>query len=93
MEYFNMGIRDKNRNILDQSKKCFDKLADLYEFQSWFSEPEKCYQPVIEIVKTQKGTLRLLDLGCGNGIVLKRVCDELSNVEKALGIDLSPNMV
>lgn len=93
VEYFNIGISNKKQNILNQSKQCFDKYADLYEFQSWFSEPNKCYQPVFDIVKCCKGKIRLLDIGCGNGIMLKEICDKLDNVEMAVGIDISKKMV
>lgn len=46
-------------------------------------------RPIIELLKPQKGE-KILDLGCGNGVLTKELLDEGFDV---IGVDSSPEMV
>lgn len=83
--------KDNSRSarILDQSREYFNKHAATYEL----IEPAMCYQPVFDKIKKISGKIRLLDVGCGNGIMLQKTADELENVERLTGVDLSVKMV
>ena len=80
--------------ILKDSKTSFDIMADTYE-QGWcLEEVRKCYDPVLSIVKNYASSdIKLLDVGCGTGVMLKRISNEFPNAEAVHGIDLSPMMV
>lgn len=75
--------------ILKQSKDFFNRHAATYELV----EPAMCYQPVFNKIARISESIRLLDVGCGNGIMLKRAADELYNVERITGVDISVKMV
>ncbi len=84
-------FKNSNRSIsiLNQSKEYFNKHAATYDL----IEPAMCYQPVFEKIEKISGSIRLLDVGCGNGIMLKKAADEIENVEKLTGVDISVKMV
>lgn len=87
-----IGIKYNRRStrILKHSKRYFNRQAATYNL----AEPSLCYNPVFDIIaKKAPANIRLLDVGCGNGIMLQRVADELSNIEKLTGVDISDKMV
>lgn len=81
--------RSRTASILSQSKEYFNEHAATYNFY----EPALCYQPVFDIIKKRTGNIKLLDIGCGNGIMMKKIADELDNIEKITGVDISIRMV
>lgn len=93
-----MSFRKKNQIKADEIRKktriAFNKLASDYEKDEALQEPRKCYAPVLKIIKKHAVTdLKLLDIGCGTGVMLKRVCEEFPQASDIFGIDLSPAMV
>ena len=87
-------IRLKRQKILNQSRAAFDILADGYEQDGGYDEPRKCYQPVMKIIrKYAVGNFKLLDVGCGPGIMLQKVLRTFPEAAKIDGIDLSVEMV
>lgn len=87
----NGRLKNSSRSIsiLNQSKDFFNKHAATYDLV----EPAMCYQPVFDKIKKMSGKIRVLDVGCGNGIMLKKAADELDNVERITGVDISVKMV
>lgn len=80
--------------IIKDSKTSFDIMADTYE-QGWcLEEVRKCYDPVLNIVKRYAPSdVKLLDVGCGTGVMLERISNEFPDAAAIHGIDLSPMMV
>lgn len=84
----------KAEEISKKTKIAFNRLASNYENDETLQEPRKCYAPVLKIIKKQAVTdLKLMDIGCGTGVMLKLVCEEFPQASDILGIDLSPVMV
>ncbi len=84
----------KAKEIRKKTRIAFNKLASNYEKDETLQEPRKCYAPVLKIIKKQVVTdFKLLDIGCGTGVMLKMVCEEFPQASDILGIDISPAMV
>ncbi len=86
--------RLKMQKIKNRSRAVFDVLADTYEQDGGYDEPRKCYRPVMKMIRKYAGKdLKLLDIGCGPGIMLQMVLDTFPDAMRADGIDLSREMV
>ena len=86
--------RARSQRIKDQSRAAFNRLADSYEQDGGYEEPRKCYGPVMKIIRKYAGKdLKLLDIGCGPGIMLQMALDAFPDAMRIDGIDLSPAMV
>lgn len=84
----------RKKKIIIDSQNTFSRLADCYEIAGGLQEPRKCYEPVMEMIrKNAAANVRLLDVGCGTGTMLKLVSDAFPNASKLLGIDISAAMV
>lgn len=93
-----MGFRSKKQDRVDEINKktriAFNKLASNYEKDESLREVRKCYAPVLEVIKKRAvPDMRLLDIGCGTGVMLKLVCEEFPQASNICGIDFSPAMV
>ncbi|MCM1236908.1 MAG: class I SAM-dependent methyltransferase [Ruminococcus flavefaciens] len=87
--YIEKKKSSRSASILKQSRRYFNRQAATYNFV----EPSLCYQPVLDMIKKIPGNIRLLDVGCGNGIMLSKIVEELDNVERITGVDISSKMV
>lgn len=93
-----MNIRKRNLartdKITKKTRRAFNKLASTYDTEEALQEPRKCYAPVMKIIKKRTNKeLKLLDVGCGTGVMLKSICREFPKAIEISGIDLSPAMV
>ena len=76
--------RLKMQKIKNRSRAVFDIL----------DEPRKCYRPAMKMIrKYARKDLKLLDIGCGPGIMLQMVLDTFPDAMRVDGIDLSREMV
>ena len=86
--------RLKMQKIKNRSRAVFDILADTYEQDGGYDEPRKCYRPAMKMIrKYARKDLKLLDIGCGPGIMLQMVLDTFPDAMRVDGIDLSREMV
>ena len=84
----------KQNKALSNCKLTFDMLADSYDNESSLEEPRKCYMPVMEIIKQKvHDNIKLLDIGCGTGVMLQTVYNEYEKKANLFGVDLSHEMV
>ncbi len=82
------------QKIKNRSRAVFDILADTYEQDGGYDEPRKCYRPAMKMIrKYARKDLKLLDIGCGPGIMLQMVLDTFPDAMRVDGIDLSREMV
>lgn len=71
----------------------FDLMAKDYDRAENFQEPKRCYEETLKEVKKYKSDICVLDVGCGTGTMLRKICDECSKVIVAEGVDISGAMV
>lgn len=74
-----------------KSKTSFDKQAATYDVSDFSKYPRECYPYVMEAIKGIKFN-RVLDLGCGTGVILEQIKQSYNTVE-LYGLDLSENMI
>lgn len=80
--------------IIADSKLSFDVMADTYERKYDLIEVRNCYDPVLDIVRDYAPSdVKLLDVGCGTGVMLEHISAEFPNAGAIHGIDLSSMMV
>lgn len=74
----------------EKERSLWDEIAEKYDRNS-FSIYQKAYDDSIELVKEHLNpTDRILEIGCGTGIILLGVA---GLVQTAEGLDISPNMI
>ncbi len=75
-----------NDRYKKKSEEYFDRVADENKI---IREPQRCYPFVVESIKDCSG--RLLDIGCGEGDLLKLLQDSTEQRFELNGIDISEN--
>lgn len=89
-----LSFVNRQDKIIADSKLSFDVMADTYEQEYGLAEVRNCYDPVLDIVKNYASSdVKLLDVGCGTGVMLERISAEFPNAGAIHGIDLSSMMV
>lgn len=78
-------------NPKERSRNSFDKQASVYDTSDYSKYPRECYPYVIEALKGIKFN-RVLDLGCGTGVILEQI-NRINNSAELYGIDLSEKMI
>lgn len=73
----------------DKSAKYFDKCAEKYDESSDGKFVKSMYGEIIKSILNYNPK-KLLDLGCGTGNILMKLCDEDIDL---YGIDISPEMI
>ncbi len=81
-----MSVSDKR--LKKKSEEYFDRIA---EENYIIKEPQRCYPFVCDIIKPSSG--RLLDIGCGEGVLLGKINEELKGRFELFGVDLSLNAI
>lgn len=74
-----------------KSKNSFNQQAEKYDTSDYSKHSRKCYPFVLNAINNIHFN-KVLDLGCGTGIILKEISSKNSSVE-LFGLDLSENMI
>lgn len=74
-----------------KSKNSFNQQAEKYDTSDYSKYPRECYPFVLNAINNIHFN-KILDLGCGTGIILKEISSKNSSVE-LFGLDLSENML
>ena len=74
-----------------KSKNSFNKQAEKYDTSDYSKYPRECYPFVLNAINNIHFN-KVLDLGCGTGVILKGISSINSDVE-LFGLDLSENMI
>ena len=74
-----------------KSKNSFNKQAEKYDTSDYSKYPRECYPFVLNAINNISFN-KVLDLGCGTGVILKEISSINSDVE-LFGLDLSENMI
>ena len=74
-----------------KSKNTFNKQAEKYDTSDYSKYPRECYPFVLNAINNIHFN-KVLDLGCGTGVILKGISSINSDVE-LFGLDLSENMI
>ena len=74
-----------------KSKNSFNKQAEKYDTSDYSKYPRECYPFVLNAINNIPFN-KVLDLGCGTGVILKEISSINSDVE-LFGLDLSENMI
>ena len=74
-----------------KSKNSFNKQAEKYDTSDYSQYPRECYPFVLNTINNIPFN-KVLDLGCGTGVILKEISSINSDVE-LFGLDLSENMI
>lgn len=74
-----------------KSKNSFNKQAEKYDTSDYSKYPRECYPFVLNAINNIHFN-KVLDLGCGTGVILKEISSINSDVE-LFGLDLSENMI
>ena len=74
-----------------KSKNSFNQQAEKYDTSDYSKYPRECYPFVLNAINNIHFN-KILDLGCGTGIILKEISSKNSSVE-LFGLDLSENMI
>ena len=74
-----------------KSKNTFNKQAEKYDTSDYSKYPRECYPFVLNTINNIPFN-KVLDLGCGTGVILKEISSINSDVE-LFGLDLSENMI
>ena len=88
--------RDVNDIPRDQVRQYYDRMASDYNrvvVEKWGYElPSAVTDSVSKFVKGKRG-LRILDLGCGNGLVGEELRKKNLDIAKMVGMDISQGML
>ncbi len=87
------NIKRIRENADRKSKEYFDSEAEGYEEDYNYREPKRCYEETLREVGRYKKNICVLDVGCGTGAMLRKICDNYSDVRIAEGIDISDAMI
>lgn len=74
-----------------KSKNSFNQQAEKYDTSDYSKYPRECYPFVLNAINNIQFN-KVLDLGCGTGVILKEISNKNSSVE-LFGLDLSENMI
>ena len=74
-----------------KSKNSFNKQAEKYDTSDYSKYPRECYPFVLNAINNIHFN-KVLDVGCGTGVILKGISSINSDVE-LFGLDLSENMI
>ena len=74
-----------------KSKNSFNQQAAIYDASGYSKYPRECYPFVLEAVKGIEFN-KILDLGCGTGVILEHIKQAYNSVE-LYGLDISENMI
>ena len=74
--------------LKDKSAKYFDKVAEKNHI---IKEPQRCYPLVLNRLKTYSG--KILDVGCGEGLLLEMINNDYKEKFDLFGIDISANTI
>lgn len=74
-----------------KSKNSFNKQAEKYDTSDYSKYPREYYPFVLNAINNIPFN-KVLDLGCGTGVILKEISSINSDVE-LFGLDLSENMI
>ncbi len=74
-----------------KSKNSFNRQAEKYDTSDYSKYPRECYPFVLNAVSDVRFN-KVLDLGCGTGVILKEISIKNSSAE-LFGLDLSENMI
>lgn len=74
-----------------KSKNSFNSQASIYDTSDFSRYPRECYPHVIKAIQSIDFD-KVLDLGCGTGIILEQI-RVINHTAELFGLDLSENMI
>ena len=74
-----------------KSENSFNHQAEIYDTSNYSKYPRECYPFVLNAI-SQIRFHKVLDLGCGTGVILEEIGRKYSTAE-LFGLDLSENMI
>ncbi len=74
--------------VKEKSASYFDKVA---KENLKIKEPQLCYPYVVDAIKEWKG--KLLDVGCGEGVLIGKIKEQYDDRFELYGIDISQNAI
>ena len=74
-----------------KSKNSFNHQAEIYDTSNYSKYPRECYPFVLNAI-SQIRFHKVLDLGCGTGVILEEIGRKYRTAE-LFGLDLSENMI
>lgn len=80
----------KKEKTFDKNVKLFDRWASSYDFAPFQFWMKRFHKPVLNTIPN--GKIRILDLSCGSGELLKEIGIQFPNAE-LYGVDISTNML
>ena len=86
-----MTDAERDRKALEWQTGVWNRISDVY-----FREIDKRFAPVVEAVIARARLMTgesVLDVGVGTGAVAERAAEIIGRCGRAVGVDISPDMI